>query len=442
MNIFYITYKLISTLALFLGIIPFVIFTVISGKYGKGLRERFGYIPREIKRKPSHALRIWIHAVSLGEIKVAKSIIDAIKVSEPGCSIILSTTTEHGRAQAKEMFPPEIQVIYAPVDVFFVIQKVIKLINPDILIFLETEIWPSWIIESRKKGVKIVLLNGRISRRSFKNYLRFKLFFKRILESFDHLSMISEIDRERISMLGAGPEKTSVNGNAKYDLIIDQVVSGKAEEIREKLQIAESIPVIVAGSTRTGEDDILLKSYKKILKEIPEAILILAPRHLERVEHIVRLLEKEGLEYHLWTEVTVPMKKREKSIIIVDKYGELFDIYSIATIAFCGASLVPLGGQNPFEPAAWSVPVFHGPFMDDFQDARLLLDETGGNVVVRGLDEFTDKALEIINDRDLLKKKGKAAREALLKNHLAAERHAVIVNNLINDLRAKEKWIE
>lgn len=439
MNIFYIAYKLLGTLLTFIGIIPFLIFTVLSGKYGENLKERFGYIPNGIKRTPSHAIRIWIHAVSLGEIKVAKSIVAEIKTSSPECSVVLSTTTEHGRALAKEMFPSEVQVIYAPIDIFLVVKKVIRLVNPDILIFLETEIWPSWIIESRKQGVKIVLLNGRISERSFKNYLKLKWFFKKVLESFDHLSMISKLDRDRITMLGANPEKTSVNGNAKYDLIFNQVMPGKAEEIREKLGIAESAPVIVAGSTRTGEDDILLKSYKKILKEIPDTILILAPRHLERVDYIIRLLEKEDFGYHLWTEFDAQVKERQKSIIIIDKYGELFNIYSISTLAFCGASLVPLGGQNPFEPAAWSVPVFHGPHMDDFQDARLLLDETGGNVVVNGEDEFTDNALKIINDRDLLKKKGEAAREAFLKNHLAAERQAAIVNKLINELKRKEK---
>jgi len=434
MNIYYFIYKLASTLFLSIGIIPFLVFSAISGKYWKNLQERFGYLPGEIKGFASGVPRLWIHAVSLGEIKVAKSIIDSIKESVPECSVILSTTTEHGRDLANEMFSHKVPVIYAPIDFFLIVKKVVRFINPDILVFLETEIWPSWIIETRKQGTKIALLNGRISQRSFKSYLRFKLFFKKILSNLDIFSMISEIDRERILMLGAAPEKTTINGNAKYDSIIEQISPGREKEIRDKLLIDESTPVIVAGSTRTGEEDIILNAYKKILRKVPETIFIIAPRHLERVGEIIRLVEKKGFAYHLRTEFDNSQKERKEKVIIIDKYGELFDIYSIATIAFCGASLVPLGGQNPFEPAAWGVPVFHGPYMDDFQDARLLLEETGGNVEVSGEDEFADQAVKVMSSSDMLKKKGDAARKALLKNRNAATKHAMVIKELLSGI--------
>lgn len=435
MNIFYFGYKILSTFLVLLGIVPFFVFTMISGKYRKHLGERFGFFPERMKDFLfcSKGPRIWIHAVSLGEIKVAMAIVSSLKTSSPDCTVILSTATEHGRELAVELFADSLPVIYAPVDCFLIVRKVLRFINPDVLLFLETEIWPSWIIEARNHGVEIALLNGRISSRSFRHYLKFSCFFKIIMKNISIFSMISDVDRDRAIQLGADPDKITVNGNAKYDFLPDQAIPGTDTIVREKLFIDSSAPVIVAGSTRTGEEEVLLKAYDRIMKKFPETLLIIAPRHLERMDDIISLLEDRGTGYHLRSEFDGKLKKRKEKVILIDKYGELFNIYSIATIAFCGASLVPLGGQNPFEPAAWGVPVFHGPYMGDFHDAKHLLDETGGNIEIHGDNEFYDRALELMCDGNLLKKKGEAAKKALLKNKGAAINHAVLIRKILSD---------
>ncbi len=433
MNIFYFLYR-VSTLFLFSGLLfPFLLFILITGKYRKHFNERLGAIPEESLKDLSGAPRIWIHAVSLGEIKVACSIISTLRELMPGSAVLLSTNTEHGRNLALEMLGERIPIIYAPVDVFLFVRKALKKINPDVLIFLETEIWPSWIIEARSAGVKIALLNGRISGRSLKNYLRFKPFFKNILSNFDTLSMISEEDKKHIMLIGADPEKTLVNGNAKYDMLIHQTEPGMNENVRRLFDIDPDIPVIVAGSTRTGEEEILLDAFRNMGNDFPDAVLIIAPRHIERVKDIIEILRKRSLGYHLRSEFGPSDFRREQNIIIIDCYGELFNIYSAANIAFCGASLVPLGGQNPLEPAAWGTPVFHGPHMDDFLDATGLLKRYDASIEVTDHIDLSEKAVFLLKRPELLRQKGILAKKALTENRGASEKHARVIADFINN---------
>ena len=377
--------------------------------------------------------RIWIHAVSLGEIKVADSIINSLNEQMPGCSVVLSTTTEHGRDLAAELFGDRLSIIYSPIDLFLCVRKSLRRVNPDVLIFLETEIWPSWIIEAHRAGIKIALLNGRISRRSLKSYLRLKPFFRNILSSFHAISMISEEDKKHITLIGADPEKTVVKGNAKYDMLLKQTAPEMNEKIRSIFDIGLDIPVIIAGSTRTGEEEILLDAFGKIIGHFPDAVLIIAPRHLERVKEIVQLLQIKKYRYHLRSELGTSVTERKNNIIIVDSYGELFNIYSTGSIAFCGASLVPLGGQNPLEPAAWGAPVFYGPYMDDFLDAKNLLDKYDAGVEVTGHDDFAEKAIYFLRNPELLKEKGLAAKRALMDSEHASKNHAGVIAGLVKE---------
>ncbi|MGD9158332.1 MAG: 3-deoxy-D-manno-octulosonic acid transferase [Desulfobacteraceae bacterium] len=430
MNLFYFFYRVLTVVLFSLLIFPFFLFILVTGKYRKDLNERFGFISGQRLKKFSKTPKIWIHAVSLGEIKVADSIIHALKELIPGCSILLSTTTEHGRNLAVELLGDKVPVIYSPIDLFFSVKKSLSRVNPDVLIFLETELWPSWIIEASRAGVKIVLLNGRISKRSFKRYLRIKPFIRNLLSNFYALSMISEGDKKRITLIGADPEKTVVNGNAKYDMLINQTAPGMNEDIRKKLQIGLDVPVIVAGSTRTGEETILLKAFHKIIEQFPDAVMIIAPRHLERVKDIIQILQKNGWGYNLKSELVTSGSGRKYNILIIDSYGELFYMYSAGSIAFCGASIVPLGGQNPLEPAAWGTPVFHGPYMNDFLDARDLLEKYDASVEVTGYDDFTEKAVYFLKNPDLLRKKGMAAKKALMDSQDASKKHAAVIDAL------------
>jgi 3-deoxy-D-manno-octulosonic-acid transferase len=431
MNILYGVYILITS-GVFLFCFPFFwLYTRISGKYGDGLRERLGYSSPELTLPFSGATRVWIHAASLGEIKVAVSIINSLKSNLPHCLFLLSTTTAHGRDLANNTVDKSIPVIYAPIDFIVCVRKALTTIRPDVLVFLETEIWPVWIREARRMGTKIALINGRISLRSYPYYHRVRSFLRVVLVNIDRFSMITEGDRERIISMGADPSKVSVNGNAKYDLLAELAEPSVEQDVRKVFNLEEANPVFIAGSTRKGEENMIIEAYEKIVKEFPDMVLFIAPRHVERTGEIASILENHSIKYQLRSEIDGETLKRREKVVVVNSFGELFRLYSIGTIIFCGASLVPLGGQNPLEAAVWGKAVLYGPHMEDFLDAKALLDENASGIQVTGPDMLAEKAINLLREPKRLKTYGSRAREAVLKNRNSGERHARVISDLI-----------
>ena len=380
---------------------------------------------------PQKSPRIWLHAVSLGEVKVAAPIVESLRKRIPNCSILLSASTDHGIGLARETFGEDIPIVYAPIDTIFSVRAALSRLRPDVLVFLETEIWPAWIVEARRMGIKTALINGRISVRSIGGYLKLKPFFREVLRYVDALSMILQEDADRIKAMGAEPHKIVVNGNAKYDLLASQADPVMETEMRQILNLEASDPVFIAGSTREGEESMVLDVYERILKQFPDTVLVIAPRHIERTSEIESLLERRGFEYQLRSELDGQATRRTKPIIIMNTFGELFKLYSVGTIVFCGASLVPLGGQNPLEAAVWGKVVFYGPSMEDFLDAKALLEEVGAGIPVSNPEMLAEKALWFLNHPDALKTSGERAREAVLRNQNAAEKHARVIAKLI-----------
>jgi 3-deoxy-D-manno-octulosonic-acid transferase len=280
-------------------------------------------------------------------------------------------------------------------------------------------------------GIKTAFVNGRISVRSIGNYLKFKSFFRGLLKSVAVFSMISQKDAERIQSLGAEPHRIEVNGNAKYDLLTSQTDPAMEREMRHILNLAPAQPVFIAGSTRGGEEDMILDAYERIRKESPDMVLIIAPRHIERTAKIESLIKSRGLGYHLRSELGGNRSRRTKPVIILNTFGELFKVYSVGTIIFCGASLVPLGGQNPLEAAVWGKVVFYGPSMEDFLDAKAFLEEMGTGITVSSPDKLAEKALWLLSHPDTMKIFGLKTKEAILKNQNASERHAKVILGLV-----------
>ncbi|MFH1082527.1 MAG: 3-deoxy-D-manno-octulosonic acid transferase [Pseudomonadota bacterium] len=422
---------IVLTSGLFLLLLPFfLLYARVTGRYSHHLKERLGFIPLEAVQRLTGSPRIWIHAVSLGEVKVAGSIIEALRRMMPGCSILLSTMTEHGRNLAREMFGEEIPVVYAPIDFVGCVCRALSLIRPDAMVFLETEIWPAWLFEARRLGIKTGLINGRISVRSIDGYLKLRPFFKEVLKNFDLFSMILEEDAARIRAMGAPRQKIEINGNAKYDIFATGPDPHIETEIRKVLNLETSSRVVVAGSTRQGEEEMILNAYSKALEAFPDTILIIVPRHIDRTSDIGALLNARGFRYQLRTEIGAGKGKRREKVVIINTFGELFKIYSVGTIVFCGASLVPLGGQNPLEPAAWGKVVVYGPSMEDFLDAKDLLERKGASVPVSGPEELSEKMVWLLSHPEESSVYGKRAREAVLTNRGAAEKHARVIKRL------------
>jgi 3-deoxy-D-manno-octulosonic-acid transferase len=429
MSTWYAAYKTLGS-ATFLSCFPFVwTYSRLTGRFSKGWRERLGFFPRSLAAAGSDR-PIWIHASSLGEVKVAGSIVAHLRSLAPASRVILSVTTDHGYALAKAM-EQNGPVVYAPLDFFFSVRRALSIARPKVMVFLETELWPAWIMEARRKGIKCALVNGRISPRSIKRYRKFAPFFREVLANMDVCSMITEQDAKRILAMGAEPGKVEIHGNAKYDLLSQQADPSAVSDMRRLLSLAVSDPVFVAGSTREGEEEMVLDVYERLRTRFPGIVLVLAPRHISRTPKIEALLRQRGLAYQLRTRLAAHGGKRTAPVLVLDTYGELFNLYGVGTINFCGASLVPLGGQNPMEAAVWGKAVFYGPSMDDFLDAKGLLETEGAGIEVKDVADFSEKALGLLAQPDRLASLGERGRRAVLKNQGSAEEHARVIARLL-----------
>jgi len=421
------------TSGLFLFALPYaLLYTKLTGRYRRSISQRIGMYPPTLK-PPTGSPRIWFHAVSMGEVIAAVPIIEALQALAPRCALILSTTTEHGQALAKARLPSGVVCMYAPIDFILSVASALRHMKPDLLVCLETELWPNWLMAAHRMGIKTAIVNGRISARAIKRYRMIRPLMKEVLGSMNVFSMIQEIDAERIREMGAQPEKIRVNGNAKYDLLLRRSDSRRPDPVRYWRQvfgIRENEPVLVAGSTRHSEEEIILDAYQKVIRSAPDTLLILAPRHLERTRSIEKMIRTRGLDCQLRTCLDNNGENRTAPVIILDTMGELQDIYSIATVVFCGGSLAPLGGQNILEPAVWAKPVLYGPHMEDFLDARSLLESTGGGIEVKDGNELAEKVLFFITRPDQAQQTGNSARSAVEMNQGAARKHAEVISAL------------
>jgi 3-deoxy-D-manno-octulosonic-acid transferase len=299
------------------------------------------------------------------------------------------------------------------------------------MVFLETELWPAWITETHRRGIPCALIHGRISKRSIRKYITFRPFFRDVLNHIAAFSMITEEDAHRIVDMGADPRRVQVNGNAKHDLLASQTDPAIEARIRKLLGLKPLQPVFVGGSTREGEEESLLKVYRGLLRYFPETVLVIAPRHIVRASRIEALVRQQGLEVQLWSDLVQPGVARTAPVVLVNTFGDLFKIYSVGTIIFCGASLVPLGGQNPLEPAMWGKMVFYGASMEDFAEPKRLLEQEGAGVEVKSAEAFVEKALFYLNLQGELQEGGRRAREAVLRLQGASQRHAEVIARLM-----------
>jgi len=340
--------------------LPYLIFTK---RYRYGLGNRLGILSKDIKSISSKGKVIWIHAVSVGEMRVASIITPILRKEFPKHVIIFSSVTHTGNKIANSIATQKEHVFYLPFDLSFITNKVVKIIKPEIFLCLETELWPNLITSLYRFNTKIVLVNGRISNSSYKGYKSIKFIISKILKKFSLILVQSKEDSDRILDLGAEKNKISVTGNLKFDQLLED--SGNRDSIREKMHLDDKDILLIAGSTHRGEEDIIIECFSRLKKEYSLLKLLIAPRHIERIQEIQGILLKYNLESIKFSQAN---RDRNSSIFLLDTIGDLKNVYSASDIVFVGGSLVKKGGQNPIEPASLSKSIIIGKFTFNFQE--------------------------------------------------------------------------
>ena len=329
---------------------------------------------------------IWIHAASVGEVQAARALIPALTASHCGCSFFLTTTSRQGREVALSLLSSDVQCELAPLDTSWAVTRALQTIRPSLYICLETELWPMMLTRIRQTGIPGLLLNGRMSERSLSRYLLLWKTMAGLLGSFAGCAVISRQDAERYGRLGVPENRIRVCGNMKYDLQPENL-----SELRRKyqkiLQPGDK-KVFICGSTRSEEERLLLPVYRRLQKERTGIVWIIAPRHLERLTEIGKLLDRAELDYELFSRCLE--HGRSKDIIVLDCMGCLNEVYVIGDYNFCGGSLVDKGGHNIMEPVSRHRPVYFGPFMKDFQDGVELVLSAGAGFQVQNAAELAD----------------------------------------------------
>lgn len=416
----------------------FVPYCLLSGRSISNLRARFGvFIPGHSWQ---HRKRIWFHAASVGEVQAAVALISALQHLEIQADIIITTVTEQGLLAAKRQYDGKVFCLLAPLDLPWVIERFIQKIKPSVYICLETELWPNMLRLAKAHGIKSLLLNGRLSARSFQTYKRFMTFMGQVLRCFDSASVIQAIDRERYIALGFDPTKIEVRGNVKYDLRPDPLVADVKDcpeqtgttlqervirHYQEVLSLEQSQPVLLAGSTHSGEEGMMIAAYEELVAIIPNLVLIIAPRHLDRLSHLKADWQRQGVSCQTFSQVVA--EHRTARIVIVDKMGELTKLYAVATYVFCGGSLAPRGGHNIMEPAIWGKSPFYGPHMNDFLDARTLLESNEAGFTINSGQELVEKIAYFHQHQDKYQQAGQRALAVALAQQGSALKQAEMI---------------
>ncbi len=396
------------------------------------LRERFGFL--DVKTRTRDSRPLWIHAVSVGEVISAVPFIKELKGRYPSIPVVLSTVTDTGQRVALERVGDIADIVYLPFDLRSVFRRALKKVRPAFFIAMETELWPNIFLASRAGGIPVLVFNGRLSDSSFSGYRKIRFFIRRVVRSVELFCMQEQVYRERIIALGADEDRVRVTGNFKFD-------TRPREEMPGWTALLEG-PVILAGSTHEGEEELLMSSYERLREDFPGLVLVVAPRHPERFGKVEEMVRSRGIPYfrrssfaHGSAVMAHGSEKNSVSavppsagyrlsgcVIILDTVGELASAYGAADIAVIGGSFIEKGGHNPLEPAFWGKPVVCGPHMENFpfmQDFYV-----GSGAIKTDREGIYDVLRELLRSQDKRKSMGEKAR-ALYKEKAGAVRSAV-----------------
>jgi 3-deoxy-D-manno-octulosonic-acid transferase len=399
----YVFYNAVLTFVFLITLPFFPVIALLRGRYRDGLGQRLGLYSDADFRAVAGARPVWVHAASVGEVRSAASFINEIKRRLPKTKFVLSTFTATGIRIAKDMSLADL-VIFLPLDVRWIVRRVLAKMEPSALIVIETEIWPNLLREAFKKGVPTLLLSGRLSSRALRKYRWLGGFFGKVARCFTAMGMQSQEDADRMVQLGAEANKIAITGSLKHISASEEPIGGGV--VQTKVQCGSYL--LVAGSSHRGEEEILLEVFISLKRQFPNLRLVLAPRHPQRFAEVEKLLRTTGLGFEKKSEVDSRVDF-DKDIMFLDTLGDLQDFYAIGDIAFVGGSLVDGGGHNLLEPAGFRKPVLFGPYMTNFASLAMELKRAGGGIEVRGAADLIRVISDLLNDPEKRKMIGEKA---------------------------------
>jgi 3-deoxy-D-manno-octulosonic-acid transferase len=410
---------------------------MVNRKYLNNLRERLGILPDDLRTASGDA--IWLHAVSVGEAVSAKPLIAALRAEFPEHRLVVSTTTATGQSVARSGIAEAEGFFYFPFDWMFSVRRALDTIRPRIVILMESELWLNFLSECEWRQIPVVVVNGRISDRSFPRSKRFAFFVERLYRKVARFAMQSGIDAERAVALGAPPERVVVSGNLKYDAgaaAQSPSLAVKAQKLDEAFALSAA-PLIVAGSTTDGEEQMVLEAFDRLRREegLERARLLVAPRHPERFDAVAQLLGSSGLSFARRSQSGE--NGRSADLALLDSVGELAAVYQFASAVFVGGSLVPRGGHNILEPAVCARPIVVGPHMHNFREITAEFLRRDALIQINGRDdrelvsELSQALSRLLKDRELATMLGSNARRAIDENRGATERTVAIISEVM-----------
>jgi 3-deoxy-D-manno-octulosonic-acid transferase len=376
---------------------------------------------------------IWIHAVSLGEVVAVTPLVTELHRRHPAYRLVVSTVTETGREAVEQRMAGVADHCYAPLDFSWVVSRFIERLRPCIYLFVETELWPNLLWHLRRRGVPTALVNGRLSTRSFtrQQWAPVRSFYRAMLQTLSLCLMQSDRDVERIVALGAEASRVRRIGNIKFDQPIPVVAESRT--IRAHLGLQDTDQLFVAGSTHPGEEEILVECYRSLVTSCPSAVLLLAPRHIERAELVEAMIRAQGLAVQRRSTIGQAglLRSTGPRVVVLDSRGELAAIYREAVVAFVGGTLVPIGGHNLLEPAQWAKPVLFGLYTDHCAEIADLLVQAGGGRRVLQAEDLTQQIMILFSDGEERERMGRSARQVVEQNQGALQRTLEAIDRLL-----------
>lgn len=382
----------------------------LAGRWGE-IGPRLGFYRDQAPAGPGP--RVWLQAVSVGEVGVAAALAQELWRLEPRLNLTVTTSTPKGLERARQVLGGRARVAPFPLDLPWAVVAACQRFGPQVYASLETEIWPNLLYWLERQGASLLLLNGRFSPRSFPRYRRVRSLVASSLRRFSLLSMIGQDDADRAIALGAPPQRVRVDGNAKFAGLLDKAQPPARQQAAALLGLGER-PLLVAGSVRSGEEEPVLAAFAQVLASQPQTVLAVAPRHVENASRWLAEAARRGLAAQAWSALRPESPRHEATqVVVVDVMGQLMGIYGLARAAFLGASLVPKGGQNPMEPAAWGVPCLYGPSMEDFADARLALEGAGAGQTISDAAGLARAWAQVLVQPERASAQGQAGRQVV-----------------------------